>query len=378
MKDKPGFCYEIVKNLAFWSHNKDISYNSCSYYDGFIDKNVTVDQAWHGHNRKKIIEIVSQGSEVPGCHRCYKEESNGSKSRRQSSLELYETFLNDTDLSLDVSGPTGLDYSVGNWCNLKCVICGPDNSSSWISDYKKMYPLRDSSRYVARKTQTLEIQDDNVLSNVKSIHFHGGGEPLLSDAHIKLLQRIDQVKGLADIRVFYNTNGTVKVSDEVLQLWEKCRLIELYFSIDDVGTRFEYQRTGADWAAVTDNIQWYYHNMPHNHMFNINCVWGYLNLYYLDELSDWYQQHLSSNRYGDPCNLIFQSAIGSFGIKHLDPVTLSMLSQKFKHYPSLLKLLDGIVALTHPHNKFWQAIDQIDNVRNTNFKDLCPEWSRYL
>jgi hypothetical protein len=113
-------------------------------------------------------------------------------------------------------------------------------------------------------------------------------------------------------------------------------------------------------------------------MFNINCVWGYLNLYYLDELYDWHQQHLSGNRYGDPCNLIFQSAIGSFGIKHLDPVTLSMLSQKFKHYPSLLKLLNGIVASTYPHNKFWQAIDQIDNVRNTNFKDLCPEWSRYL
>ena len=378
MKDKPGFCYEIVKNLAFWSHNKDISYNSCSFYDGFIDKNVPVDQAWHGHNRKKIIEIVSQGSKVPGCHRCYKEESNGFKSRRQSSSELYETFLNDTDLSLAVSGPTGLDYSVGNWCNLKCVICGPDNSSSWISDYKKMYPLQDVSRYTARKTQTLEIQDDNILINVKSIHFHGGGEPLLSDTHIKLLQRIDQVKGLADVRVFYNTNGTVKVSDEVLHLWEKCRLIELYFSIDDVGTRFEYQRTGADWAVVTDNIQWYYHNMPHNHMFNINCVWGYLNLYYLDQLYDWYQQHLSSNRYGDPCNLIFQSAIGSFGIKHLDSVTLSMLSQKFKHYPSLLKLLDGIVASTYTHNKFWQAIDQIDNVRNTNFKDLCPEWSRYL
>jgi hypothetical protein len=79
---------------------------------------------------------------------------------------------------------------------------------------------------------------------------------LLSNAHVNLLKNVQQVKGLGDVRVFYNTNGTQTVSDEILNLWEKCKLIELYFSIDDVGTRFDYQRTGADWNQVIANLKY--------------------------------------------------------------------------------------------------------------------------
>ena len=104
----------------------------------------------------------------------------------------------------------------------------------------------------------------------------------MTENHINLLKRIQEVKGLTDVRVFYNTNGTQIVSDLVLELWKKCKLVELYFSIDDVGLRFDYQRTGAEWDQIVLNLQWYFEHMPHNHMFNINCTWGYLNLFYLD------------------------------------------------------------------------------------------------
>lgn len=378
MKDNPGFCYEIFKNLAFWSNTDGVSYNPCSFYSGSIDQNKPVDQVWYGHNHKRIIQLVAEGKQVPGCSKCYQEEAAGRKSRRQSSTELYSEFLNDSGIDQNSLGPSGLDYSIGNWCNLKCVICGPQNSSSWLSDYQKMYPKIDIQQFVNRKSNVLEIENDSFLTNIKSLHFHGGGEPLLSTAHVKLLKRIDRVKGLSDVRVFYNTNATVRVDSEVLELWSKCKLIELYFSIDDVGARFEYQRTGAKWNEVVDNINWYHVNMPHNHMFNINCVWSYLNLFYLDELDDWHKNSFFTNRFGDPCNLIFQKAIGKFAVTHLSPSTINMLQGKFENKNNLKLLLNDVEQNNRPHTNFWRSIEQIDQIRQTDFRTLCPEWSAYL
>jgi len=377
MKDKPGFCYEIFKNLAFWSNNNSISYNPCSFYDGFIDQDIEPQRCWNGSNRQKIIQLVEQNKKIPGCNVCYNEENNGRISRRQASVEHYENFLGITDITHD-AGPTGLDYSVGNVCNLKCVICGPGNSTSWIPDYQKLFPEQSIEKFKFKKQQVVEIYNDDFLKNLRSLHFHGGGEPLMSDAHINLLKRVDEVKGLSDLRVFYNTNATQTVSDEVLKLWEKCRHVDIYFSIDDVGERFEYQRTGAKWHNVQENINWFKKNMPHNHMFNINCVWSYLNLFYLDELVDWYKQILPTNRYGDPCNLIFQRAIGTYSVTHLSQHAMTTLENKFVDYPQLQKLLQGIEINNNNHINFWRSIESLDQIRSTNFKVLCSDWSKLL
>ena len=210
------------------------------------------------------------------------------------------------------------------------------------------------------------------------MHIHGGGEPLMSNNHINLLKEIKKIKGLSDIRVFYNTNATQLASQELLELWKECQLIELYFSIDDIGDRFNYQRTGADWNAVTNNIKWYIENMPHNHMFNINCTWSYLNLYYLPDLVDWYRVNLSTNRYGDPVNLILQRVIGNFNILHLSDTVKNILIGRFSNYPQLTELVNSIKTSDKNHQLFWNEIEKIDQVRQTSYKNLCPEWSQLL
>jgi len=377
MKDKKYFCYEIYKNLAVWSNNGRLGYNPCSFFNGYIKESdsIDLDAVWHGPEREKLKHCVETDTPISGCRPCYHAESNGLISRRQHVALLYETYHNDTNIELD--SPQGLDYSVGNLCNLKCVICGPNNSTQWIPDYQKINPTINIDHLKYQKLNQLEITDSKSLKNIVNVHFHGGGEPLLSQNHVNLLEKIEQAKGLADVRVFYNTNGTVRVSESVLKLWEKCKLIELYFSIDDVGERFNYQRTGADWAKVLQNLQWYTDKMPHNHMFNVNCVWSYLNLYYLDELVDWYNSSFRFSRYGDPINLIFQKAAGEFEINHLPTHTKQLLLTKFNNYPELCALVNSLND-GNDHSKFWNTIDQIDQVRSTSFEQLCPEWSKIL
>lgn len=378
MKNKKYFCYEIYKNLAIWSHNGKLGYNPCSFFNGYIKESTEFDlkKVWDGPERNALKKCVETDTPITGCQTCYNAEANGQESRRQGSKRLYEEYHKDTEI--DLEGPQGLDYSVGNLCNLKCVICGPHNSSQWIPDYQKLHPTRSIELFQYKKYEQLEIDDVELLKNLKSVHFHGGGEPLLSENHVRLLSKIHKIKGLSDVRVFYNTNGTKTVSDDILKLWEKCKLIEIYFSIDDVGQRFEYQRTGIQWKELESNLDWYYNNMPHNHMFNINCTWGYLNFFYLNEIYDWWKEKFSCNRYQDPTNLIFQKATRTFALNHVSQDTYSALENKFHNHKDIQSLLKLIKISDQLHNSFWADISKLDKIRNTDFRMLNPEWSKLI
>lgn len=378
MQDKKYFCYEIYKNIAVWSHNGNLGYNPCSFFNGYIKTSniLDIDSVWSSQERLNLKKCVENNVPISGCSNCYKQEAAGLVSRRQGSKLHYETYHEDTNLDLD--GPQGLDYSVGNLCNLKCIICGPNNSSQWIPDYQKLFPNQPISAFKYKKFEQLEIQDKKSLCNITNVHFHGGGEPLLSDHHVNLLKKIKDTKGLENVRVFYNTNGTQIVSDEILKIWEECKLIELYFSIDDIGPRFDYQRSGAKWEEVGKNLKWFYAHMPHNHMFKINCCWGYLNLYYLDEVYNWWENNFKSNRYGDHINLIFQKTQGTYAINHLSETAFETIASKFQNNPELLELVNTLQKSNKPHEIFWQSISRLDSIRNTDFQTICPEWSQLL
>jgi Radical SAM superfamily/4Fe-4S single cluster domain len=382
MKDKKYFCYEIYKNLAIWSANGKLSYNPCSYYSGYIktsDK-FNLGEVWNSPEHNQLKQMIDKDQPIPGCSRCYTEEEHGLVSRRMGSKELYENYFQDTNINLD--GPQGIDYSVGNLCNLKCMICGPGNSSAWVSDYQTIYPTKNIDFFKHDKYKQLQVDDSELLKNIKNLHIHGGGEPLLSQNHIELLKKIKSVKGLSDVYVFYNINGTKRASKEVLDIWSECQLVELYFSIDDIGQRFNYQRTGAEWDELVANLNWYKENMPVNHMFKINCTWGYLNLFYLDELVDWHNNNFNTNRLGDPVKLIFQKAIDSDFKLSLDTVSSSLktiLIEKFKNYPRLLELVYTLKEDdTETHNEFWKSVGKIDAARDVKFQDICPELSSLL
>jgi hypothetical protein len=378
MQNKKYFCYEIYKNLAIWSTNGKIAYNPCSYFDGFIKTSDKLDisEVWNSPEHQELKKLVENDQPIPQCHRCYHEETHDLKSRRLSSKELYEQYRKDTNI--DLTSPVSIDYSVGNLCNLKCIICGPNSSTAWISDYQEIYPQTDITRFKHEKFNQIKLDNPAVLSEIKNIHFHGGGDPLLSTAHIDLLEQIKSVKGLADVRIFYNVNGTVRVSDRVLEIWSECQLVELYFSIDDVGERFNYQRTGANWSEVTSNLNWYIDNMPVNHLFNVNCTWGYLNLYYLNELVDWHKSSFNTNRLGDNIKLIFQKAIGECAIDHLSTEIKSKLIEKFKRYPMLLDLVYSLKESDDDHGKFLEYINKLDKIRRTTFSKVCPEFAVLL
>jgi len=228
-------------------------------------------------------------------------ECNGCNRQKNSNQWYSDNGYHDTKIEL-----LRLDYWVGDTCNLKCAICSPEYSSAWKEELK--IPL------LERKNTTNQIWKDLDLTTLKFIHFNGG-EPLLSKEHVKFLKDIP-IKSLVHIN--YNTNGTILPSEELLRIWNQFKLVQLDFSIDDIGDRFEYQRYPAKWSQVVENLQWFIDNSPVNCMFAVNTTVSILNQSNLPQLIDWLTKNFHTNRVTDPIEHRQQLANGIFSVDYMD------------------------------------------------------------
>jgi sulfatase maturation enzyme AslB (radical SAM superfamily) len=227
-------------------------------------------------------DAVERG-EVPNpCQQCLKEEKASGWSKRIASNQWYNDHGIDDDGKIE---QIVVDVWLNNLCNLKCAICGPSCSTTWQQELG--FPVR------------LKVNTSDNFIDYDSIRMMAftGGEPLLSKYHTSML---DKVIHKSDTQLSYNTNGTILPSPELLQKWSEFKLVEVLFSIDDIGERFEFQRYPASWKQVVDNLHWFYENSPNNVMFKVNATVSILNEPYIKDLHSWFAENFPTNKYGDP------------------------------------------------------------------------------
>ena len=96
-------------------------------------------------------------------------------------------------------------------------------------------------------------------------------------------------KGIAgNIEIHYNTNGT-QWPEKAEEIWRYFKTVEIAFSIDDVGSRFEYQRSNAVWAEVQANIERFkeMRSRTNNIQLQVCTTVNVFNVYYLEDVADW-------------------------------------------------------------------------------------------
>ena len=376
MINNDKYCYDIHHNLAIDYINGEIFVGPCCQ-SGRVrtDKN-QIDRIWNLEPLAELRTNNKQGQlSEEFCKNCTKLEATGNQSRRHTTEQFYRNW-NSVDKNI-----RALDIKLGNLCNLKCTICSPTSSTSWIPDAKKLGRKVDDHLYYSKDyNHNFKLYVDNpaVLKDLEMIKFWGG-EPLIDEKHADVLEFLDQQDLLKNCRVVYNTNGTQLVSERVLKLWDRAKLVELYFSIDDIGSRFDYQRFGADWNQVVKNLQWYNQNLPSNHLFYIQTTVSYLNLWYLPELHDWKQQQFDTNRMGDQVKLLLQPADGICSIKNISTGLQTQLLDRFKNYPSLIEFLKFSEPINHYRpTQFLDYINKLDQIRNTQWSETFYEFSAIL
>ena len=283
---------------------------------------------------KNIRDVWDQQIFPKPCSACELAETTGISSRRLGANQWYkDNGYDNSNVEL-----IRLDYWVGDTCNLRCTICGPHFSSAWKQELNVDAGLK--------KSVTNYFWKQMDLSTIRWIHFNGG-EPLLSKTHVEFLQSLPNKE---QVHINYNTNATVLPDQTLLDLWQQFKLVQIDFSIDDVESRFEYQRYPANWTKVKDNLQWYINHAPHNCMFAVNTTVSILNHANLHNLDTWLKENFFVSRFTDTIEHRKQLAIGLFAV-------------------------DGAQQRIYKIKKF---LESCDVRRGTNWQEVFPELVDYL
>ena len=233
------------------------------------------------------------GKRPSTCRKCWQEEDAGRTSKRMHTLDRLKHMVTDEHWTTDAKPLVFLDLKLGNICNLKCRICGSWSSSQFAAEEIKHAGNSDFHRMMLkqgawpRENRTFWDQIDGMLDQIRYIEFTGG-EPFMIQEHFDMLQGIVD-RGIAhQVEIHYNTNGT-HYPEHGEQIWRHFKTVEIAFSIDDIGSRFEYQRTNARWQEVCENLDRFrdLRNIHANIVLQICCTVNVFNVRYLDQVAQW-------------------------------------------------------------------------------------------
>jgi MoaA/NifB/PqqE/SkfB family radical SAM enzyme len=261
--------------------------------------------AWNNEYMKDVRLTMLEGKIPASCSKCIAEESRGVASKRiwetgswmEDGIDVEELIKQTQEDGTVPEKLVYLDLRLGHTCNLKCVMCSPHDSSQWVGDHKKIYPLFQAKEL--KEQMAWDRKDFNnkwhenpdfwkemyaQIPNLKQVYF-AGGEPLMIREHKWFLEEIIR-QGYADkILVRYNTNGLL-VDDEIIELWKKFKKVKVGFSIDAVGDRNWYIRYPSDWATIERNLH-RLDNTPDNIQVSIATAIQILNIKHLADFAKW-------------------------------------------------------------------------------------------
>ena len=242
-----------------------------------------------------------QGKKPQTCRKCWKEERAGRTSKRMHTLDRLKHMIPDQPWTEDARPLMFLDLKLGNICNLKCRICGSWSSSTFATEeltFLEPHEDRKTNHHYfmlkqgawPRENKLFWQEIDQIVDQLRYIEFTGG-EPFMIQEHFDMLQGLVD-RGIAgNIEIHYNTNGT-QWPERAEQIWRNFKLVEIAFSIDDVGARFEYQRTNASWNEVQNNLQRFKEMRARNTNIQLQVcsTVNIFNVYYLEDLAQWINQ----------------------------------------------------------------------------------------
>ena len=246
----------------------------------------------------KLRQDFLSGRQPQTCRKCWNEERAGRTSKRMHTLNRLKHIVKDQSWTADAKPLMFLDLKLGNICNLKCRICGSWSSSQFATeelndmppeqDRKASFPYR-MLRAGAwpRENENFWNEIESVVDQIRYIEFTGG-EPFMIREHFQMLQAIVDRGVAGQVEIHYNTNGTI-FPEEAESIWKHFRLVEIAFSIDDVGERFEYQRSNAVWTEVCENLD-RFRDLKETHnniVLQICTTVNVFNVRYLDQVAQW-------------------------------------------------------------------------------------------
>jgi MoaA/NifB/PqqE/SkfB family radical SAM enzyme len=308
-----------------------IDHGVAIYSNGKISPCCFIDHTY----RKDISEIANDpfadlrtGTPPVACNKCTVAEKN--------NLQSYRTIFNQK--KTPAAGYQFVDIRNSNVCNLKCRTCYPGNSNQWAVELGHTIPIQQQD--ISKYKHVLISPSTNWI-------YYTGGEPFINAEHWNILKELIELGYSKNITLTYNSNlTTLKFKQiNILDLWKEFKSVSVMASIDAVGEKFNYIRSGADWDSVKENIVLLesYQQENKNLTLEIACTVSILNIWFVKELLEYFK--------GYNVNLT--------DVYYPDYLSLSAIPDSLKD--QAFKCVDDIEKLYHDKNKIKYIRSQIEN-----------------
>lgn len=323
---------------------------------------------------RNINDTLEKGQWPDSCVRCKSDEERGVFSKRsfydRKHLHAPDDFM--------------VDISMGNFCNLKCRMCGPQNSTSWNSDYKHLvdnqiikpknidfagYQLTD--RDIEKLINHFRSVKGNIFIELK------GGEPLIMPQTKKMVEHIISLDNVHKITLLIVTNATV-FPGWLEQLSLKNKKIELVVSIDGIGDVFDYIRANEKFSYqdCIKNVERF--SKLGNIDLHFNVVVQNLNIHQMLDV------HLELTKFSRSINYIVLQ-FPDYLSANVMPISARKKiyqdfidkQEQFGEYQNLMKNIHDIL-LTDPEayllKKFYRVMTSLDQLRNQDLYSVLPHF----
>ena len=240
-------------------------YNCCEAYPERVDLDwleANPGRLFHTDTMLEDRALMLDNKSCASCHYgCYKYEAQGLPSPRQRYKN--HTKISDPDAPL-----IGLNISLSTDCNLTCMYCGPEWSSSWHKDIDKngeylldgvpvkqndnwstlWSKMKQRSRGTESRFFQLLLREIKLSAGLQRVTILGG-EPLLNN---QLDQVLDRIHGKKIIIV----TGLGVSHTRLRKVLQSTKGMDVRFDIsaEATGQLFELIRHGVTWRDFQDRV----------------------------------------------------------------------------------------------------------------------------
>lgn len=333
-------------------------------------KHVSLDDRFNHPNMVKLKNhfLTSDVLPIP-CNNCQKEEKAGLISQRQEIAEVIKkspTYkFNPDEYKL-----LWLDYRESNLCNFSCKMCGTELSST----HAKIAGVYGKTG-ILKNPHKLQMYLDK-LDDVELIQFLGG-EPTLTDSLYIILKEIRNRNLQHNMKVGIVTNGSLlhRHEDNLLELFDGFRDVDISISIDVTGDQHNYWRHNNTWKTVEENINKIYEwkQLHSNVRCNTRTALSWPTAYASRAVFDMFKDIDVNQKW----NLVTRPL--GLSIVQLSTEELDKLAEYWKDYPDV----QYVFANTISDQSIRELVDrkilikQHDKWHGNSFVDAFPEFKDF-
>ncbi|MFY8169678.1 MAG: twitch domain-containing radical SAM protein [Candidatus Fonsibacter sp.] len=338
-----------------------------------------LDVLWNDQRFQNLRQAFLDGKKPKECQSCWNEEAAGVSSFRLQFAKDKQIDTSQMEFNpIASSGPKALDLKLNNVCNLKCRICGPQASSTFLKEHQEQFNIKieDGAYWISNKI--LGTTNEEVINawskELKHIEITGG-EPMASPENIKILELIIKNDCAKDITLLLNTNGTL-YNKKFIDLLTQFKSVTLCISIDDLEHRLEYERYPTEWNTILENIAKFKElASTHKNIWLTLCpTVSIFNVYYLPEYLTWAKStgiwiYFNILHY-NPC----------YSIKNLPPMLKEIVLTRITHkeFSEIRNFLNLDCEDDKLIYKFIENTKSFDSIRGQSFNDTFGIWGELI